>query len=296
MIYLIGMATQTGLYALLALSLNLQWGYTGLLNFGVVGFFAVGAYTYALTTGVLGWPVVAGGLAAMAVGALLAYPLGLASIRLRVGFYLAIVTLGFSEVIRAILVNEDWLTQGTRGIPVKLLFPHLGASGNQMMLLGIVLIALLLVYWLFERLGHSPFGRTIEAIRDNEDAARSLGKPVAGFKIQVFMLGSAVAAGTGALNAIYVGYLVPDQFLPLITFYIWMALVIGGSGSHRGVMLGCVILVFALEGSRFAKDLLPAMLTLSDQKMAALRQIVIGLALTLIPMYWPRGLLGRKEL
>ncbi|ASW04149.1 branched-chain amino acid ABC transporter permease [Paraburkholderia aromaticivorans] len=296
MTYLIAMGTQTGLFALLALSLNLQWGYTGLQNFGLVGFYAAGAYCYALTTTLLGWPTAAGILAAMAVGTLLAYPLGLASIRLRIGFYLAIVTLGFSETIRAVLVNEDWLTQGTRGIAVKLLFPGWGAAGNQTAMFGLILVAVIAVYLLFERVGQTPFGRTIEAIRDNEDAARSLGKPVTGFKIQVFMLGSAVTAGAGALNAIYVGYLVPDQFLSIITFYVWMAMIVGGSGSNRGVVLGCLVLVLLLEGSRFLKEVLPAALLFSDQRMAALRLMIIGLGLTVIPINWPRGLLGRKEL
>jgi len=293
--YLIAMLTQAGIYALLALGLNLQWGYTGLLNFGVVGFFAMGSYAYALTTVMLGWPPLAGIAVAVTVGALVAYPLGLASIRLRVGFYLAIVTLGFSEVVRSIIVNEQWLTNGTRGIPVSMFFAGLTPLQNQLIMLAIVLVAIAVLYAVFERLGRSPFGRTIEAIRDNEDAARSLGKPVAAFKIEVFMIGSAVAAFAGALNAVYVSYLVPDQFLPIITFYIWMAMIIGGSGSNRGVVLGCAILVVFLEGSRFLKDVLPAEFMFSDARMAAFRFMMIGLALTVIPIYWPRGLLGRKE-
>jgi branched-chain amino acid transport system permease protein len=289
------MATQAGIYALLALGLNLQWGYTGLLNFGLVGFFAMGAYAYALTTLTLGWPPLAGVAAAIVLGALVAYPMGLASIRLRVGFYLAIVTLGFSEVVRSVIVNEQWLTNGTRGLPVAMFFAGLTPFQNQLIMLATVLVCIVVVYFAFARLGAAPFGRTIEAIRDNEDAARSLGKPVAAFKIEVFMIGSAVAAGAGALNAVYVSYLVPDQFLPIITFYIWMAMIIGGSGSNRGVILGSVILVLFLEGSRFLKDVLPAEYLFSDARMAAFRFMMIGLALTIIPIYWPRGLWGRKE-
>lgn len=292
--YLMAMLTQTGLYALLALSLNLQWGYTGLLNFGQVGFFACGAYAYAIATGVLGWHPVAGFIVAVVVAALVAFPIGVASMRLRLPFYLAIATLGFSEVVRAVLTNESWLTNGTRGLPVRFFVPGLSPFSNQIVMLAIVVLAVIFVFILLERLGRSPFGRTIEAIRDNEDAARSLGKDVAFYKIKVFMLGAAIAGGAGALNAVYVGYLVPDQFLPIVTFYIWMAMVIGGSGSNRGAILGSALLVFFLEGSRFLKDFMPPELALSDARMAAVRYLAIGAILTLVPLYWPRGLWGRK--
>ncbi|GEO87377.1 MULTISPECIES: branched-chain amino acid ABC transporter permease [Alphaproteobacteria] len=292
--YLLAMLTQTGLYALLALSLNLQWGYTGLLNFGQVGFFACGAYAYAITTGMLSWHPVAGFIAAVVAAALVAFPIGVASIRLRLPFYLAIATLGFSEMVRAVLTNESWLTNGTRGLPVRFFVPGLAPFSNQIVMLAIVVLAVAFVFILLERLGSSPFGRTIEAIRDNEDAARSLGKDVAFYKIKVFMLGAAIAGGAGALNAVYVGYLVPDQFLPIVTFYIWMAMVIGGSGSNRGAILGSALLVFFLEGSRFLKDFMPPELALSDARMAAVRYLAIGAILTLVPLYWPRGLLGRK--
>lgn len=293
--YLIAMATQAGIFALLALSLNLQWGYTGLLNFGVVGFFALGGYGYALATTVLGLPALGGILVAVLVGAVAAYPIGLASIRLRIDFYLAIATLGFGEVVRAIIVNETWLTRGTQGMAVPMFFPDLDAPTNRVIMLGIVIGAIILLFLAFERLGRSPFGRTIEAIRDNEDAARSLGKPVAGFKIQVFVIGSAVAAAAGALNAVFVNYLVPEQFVPIISFYAWIALIIGGSGSNRGVILGSVLLVLFLEGSRFLKDVLPPELGLGDDKLAALRFMAIGLMLIIVPIWRPQGLWGRKE-
>jgi len=292
--YLIAMLTQTGLYALLALSLNLQWGYTGLLNFGQVGFFACGAYAYAIIAGTLGWHPLAAFVAAMLVAAIIALPIGFASIRLRLPFYLAIATLGFSETVRAVLTNEAWLTNGTRGMAVRMFVAGLDPRTNQILMLVVVLVCVAVVFVVLERLGGSPFGRTIEAIRDNENAARSLGKDVAAYKIRVFMLGAAIAGGAGALNAVYVGYLVPDQFLPIITFYIWMAVVIGGSGSNRGMLVGAILLVFFLEGSRFVKDILPTALALSDARMAAVRYLVIGAALTLVPMYWPRGLWGRK--
>lgn len=295
MAYLLSLATQAGIFALMALALNLQWGYAGLLNFGLAGFFALGAYAHAIATTVWGWPAPVGLAFALACGAALAWPLGLASIRLRVGFYLAITTLGLGEVVRAVIVNEDWLTRGTRGIPVAMLFPGAGTYANRLALLAIVLACCALLYAAQARAGSSPFGRTLKAIRDDEDAARSLGKPVARFKIQIFMLGSAVMAGAGALGAVQVSYIVPEQFLPIVTFNVWMALIIGGSGSNPGAILGCLILVAFLEGSRFLRELLPAGLGIGEAQIAAARQMVVGAALTLIPMLWPRGILGRKE-
>ncbi len=293
--YLVAMATQAGLYALLALSLNLQWGYAGLLNFGQVGFFACGAYAYGITAGIFGWHPALAVLAAVLAAMLAALPIGFASIRLRQPFYLAVVTLGFSEIVRAVITNESWLTNGTRGLAVRFFVPGTAAATNRLVMLALVLLAVALVFLLLERLGRSPFGRTVEAIRDNEDAARSLGKDVSRFKVRIFLLGAAIAGGAGALDAVYVGYLVPEQFLPIVTFYVWMAIVIGGPGSNRGAILGSALLVVFLEGSRFLKDVLPAGLAVSDATMAAVRFVAVGAVLTVMPLYRPRGLLGRES-
>lgn len=293
--YLVAMGIQVGIYGLLALSLNLQWGYTGLLNFGQVAFFAAGAYGYAIATTTLGAPVVVGFAVAIASAVVIAFGLAWTSVRLTVTHYLAIVTLGASEILRAIITNEGWLTEGTRGIGVSRLVPGLDPATEKAVLLVCVLACVLLVYLVFERLGRAPFGRTIEAIRNNEAAALSIGKAVAWFKIKSFSLGAAVAGLAGAFFAIYSNFLVPDQFIPWVTFYIWMAMIIGGTGSHRGALVGAVLLVLFIEGSRFLKDILPIAAVLSDSRIAALRFIVVGLALILVPLYRPAGLLGRRS-
>lgn len=290
--YLTAMLILAGIYCLLALGLNLHWGFTGLINFGHVGFFAIGAYTSALLTTQLAWPTAAGFAAAMALAGAAAYPLGLVSIRLRTD-YLAIVTLGFSEVIRAVLVNERWLTRGTQGLSyIPRPFGELPTGLSETAYLALVALALAAAFWLVRRLGRSPFGRVLEAIRENEEAAQSLGKHVASFKVRSLMIGAAIAGAAGALYAHYINYVVPEQFLPLVTFYVWMAVILGGSGSNRGVILGTLVLMFFMEGSRFAKDFIPFV---SDVKLAALRFMAIGLGLVLLLLYRPQGILGRKD-
>ncbi len=290
--YLVAMLILAGIYCLLALGLNLHWGYTGLINFGHVGFFAIGAYTSALATTALAWPIPAGFVAAVALAGASAYPLGLVSIRLRTD-YLAIVTLGFSEVIRAFLVNERWLTKGTQGLSyIPRPFQQLPTGLNEVVFLIVVLLLLAAAFWMVRRLGRSPFGRTLEAIRENEEAAQSLGKYVASFKIRSFVIGAAIAGAAGSLYAHYINYVVPEQFLPLVTFYVWMAVILGGSGSNRGVILGTLVLMLFLEGSRFVKDFIPFV---SDVKLAALRFMAVGLGLVGLLLYRPQGILGRRE-
>jgi len=291
--YFVAMFNLACIYALLALGLNLQWGYTGLINFGHVAFFAIGAYTAALTTTVLDWPIVGGFAAAIALAGASSYPLGLVSIRLRTD-YLAIVTLGFSEVIRAVLINEIWLTNGTNGISyIPRPFGSLPTGTNEMVFLLMMLVILGAAFALIRRLTQSPFGRALEAIRENEEAAQSLGKYVAGFKIRSFIIGAAIAGAAGAAYAHYINFVVPDQFLPLVTFYVWMAVILGGSGSNRGVILGTIFLMVFIEGSRFVKDFIPF---ISDVKLAALRFMIVGLGMVLFLLYRPQGVMGRKNL
>src|SRR5580704_2564390 len=167
--YLIAMAVSAGLYALMALGLNVIWGMAGQVNLGLVGFFAVGAYVSALLTLKLGVPiaagVVAGALAAAAVGALVS----LVTVRLR-GDYMAIVTLGFAETIRIVASNEIWLTNGTdglSGIPGPLR-TELSPEGFNLLYLAIVTAVVIGAFFVAERLCHSPFGRVLRAIRDDE--------------------------------------------------------------------------------------------------------------------------------
>ena len=136
-------------------------------------------------------------------------------------------------------------------------FLALGVGGAELAYLGLIAAANIIAVLIVLRVVRSPFGRTIQAIRDDEDAVRSLGKDPAGFKVRVLMIGAALAGGAGALYAHYVGYLAPDQFLPLVTFYACMAMIIGGAGRLSGAVVGTGILIALLEGSRFLRDFVP---------------------------------------
>jgi branched-chain amino acid transport system permease protein len=292
--YLIAMAVSAGIYALMALGLNVIWGMAGQVNLGLVGFFAVGAYVSALLTLKLGVPiaagVVAGALAAAAVGAVVS----LVTARLR-GHYLAIVTLGFAETIRVVASNEIWLTNGTDGLsgipgPWRAVL-----TPPQFNLLYLCLVAALVIvaFALIDRLGHSPFGRVLRAIRDDEQAAAVAGKHALAFKVKAFAFGSAVLGLSGALYGHYTSYIAPDLFLPLLTLYIKLALLTGGVGNNRGAVLGAVVVVTFLESTRFIVPLIPG---LTYVQGAALRELMISAALIVVLRMRPQGLLPEARM
>jgi branched-chain amino acid transport system permease protein len=287
--YLIALSTFAAIYALLALGLNLQFGLTGLINFGHVGFFCIGAYATAILGG-YGVPALPAFAAAAALAAVAAWPLGLVSLKLREDYF-AIVTLGFSEVVRVIVTSERWLTNGVQGIPgiPKLLGGLLPPAIQPLAVLGLLVAVNVLVMLAMRRIVRSPFGRTIEAIRDNEEAVRSLGKDPAGYKMRVLMLGAALAGIAGGFYAHYIGFISPEQFVPLVTFQVWMAIIMGGVGRISGALVGTVILVLFLEGSRFIRDVAPF---IPDVEMASIRLGVIGLAIILFTRFRPQGLMG----
>lgn len=287
--YLLAIAIFVAIFTLLTLGLNLQYGLTGLTNFGLVGFFGIGAYASAILT-TQGYPVVAGFAAGAALAVIAAWPIGLVALRLR-DDYFAIATLGFSEVVRVAIISEKELTAGVQGIPgIPRLFAVLESRTWQPLLLLAVLVAAnLAVVLVMRRIARSPFGRVIGAIRDNEEAVRALGKDPARFKTQVLMVGAGLSAVAGSFYAHYVGYVTPDQITPLVTFQIWMAMILGGTGRISGAVLGTLLLMLLIEGARFLPDLLPF---ISSTAMAELRVFVVGLALVLFTVYRPQGLMG----
>lgn len=282
---MIAVAIFGGIYTLLALGLNLQWGHTGLINFGHVAFFAIGAYTSALLT-LAGTPLVVGVAAGGVLAALASYPLGRLTVRLRED-YLAIVTIGFSEILRLILMNEDAWTGGPNGlIGVPRLFYGLGRDLRPVAQFLVVAVAVALVIYLFSRLSNSPYGRVLWSIREDERAAQSIGKDVTRYKIASLMIGSAAAGLAGGLYAHYIGYVVPDQFTPLVTFYVWTGIILGGS-SHWGAALGTFTFVALMEGTRFLADF---GLPIDDVRLAHVRFMIVGFGLILLMRFKPEGL------
>ncbi|HTI47578.1 MAG TPA: branched-chain amino acid ABC transporter permease [Casimicrobiaceae bacterium] len=289
--YLIAMAVSAGIYALMALGVNVMWGFAGMVNLGLVGFFAVGAYTSALLTkgGVaIALGIVAAGVIASGVGALVS----LVTVRLR-GDYLAIVTLGFAETIRIVASNAIPLTNGTDGIS-GIPGPYRGALSPEqfnLLYLAIVAVIVAIAYLGAERLRASPFGRVLRAIRDDEQVASVAGKHVTLFKVKAFALGSAALGIAGALYAHYTSYIAPDIFVPLFTLYIKLALLAGGLGNNRGAIVGAFAVVLLLEGSRFA---IPLFHGLTPVQGAAVREFLVAVVLILMLRFRPAGLIPER--
>ena len=290
--YLVAMAVFAGLYALLALGLNVVWGMTGMINLGLVGFFGLGAYASALLCKTAGAPIVLGlvsaALLAAGAGALMA----LTTARLR-GDYLAIITLGFSEVIRLVASNELWLTNGTDGIS-GIPGPWRGRvtpAAFNVLYLGIVVLMVIGMFLVCQRIRHSPYGRVLRAIRDDDQVAAVAGKHVMAFKVQAFAVSAAILGLAGALWGHYTSYIAPEAFVPLVTIYIVLALTAGGTGNNAGAVLGAVLVVFFMESTRFATGWITA---LRPVQVAALRELLIGASLLLVLRIRPRGLLPER--
>ena len=289
--YLVSIALTAGIYAIFALGLNLQWGYAGLLNFGHVAFMAMGAYATVLLS-MNGIPLLLAVLAGMILAGAAGAFLGMATLRLRED-YLAIVTIGFSEILRFVLLNRSSLTRGSFGLfgysrPFEDL---VGIMDYNLFLAGLVIAVLLLVYALLEALARSPWGRVLKSIRDDEAAAISLGKNAFSYKVQALALGSAIAALSGSLLAFYLQYINPGNFQPIETFYAWIMVILGGSGNNRGTILGGLILWGFFSTTRFMEGYL----SLSPSASSGARMVLIGLILIGLMLFRPQGLLGREE-
>ena len=291
--YLLALSVFAGLYALMALGLNVIWGLAGMVNLGLAGFYLVGAYASALLTVRLHWPLPAAWLAATAASALLGTAVAGITARLR-GDYLAIVTLGFAEVLRLLAANEIWLTNGTDGISA---IPGpgrgvLAALGFNALFAAIVWTAVGVVAFALARLSRAPWGRVLRAIREDETVAAVAGKRTLAFKVQAFALGSGVLGLAGALYAQFNAYVAPDAFQPLITIYVVLALTAGGTGSMAGAVAGSVLVVALMEGTRFLAAVLPF---LSPVQVASVREGAIGAALILVLHLRPQGLLPERS-
>ncbi|MGE5169340.1 MAG: branched-chain amino acid ABC transporter permease [Rudaea sp.] len=290
--YLIAMAVSGGIYALMALGVNVMWGFAGMVNLGLVGFFAVGAYASALLTLKAGWTIAAGMGAAAIVAAAVGAGVALITVRLR-GDYLAIVTLGFAETIRIVASNAIGFTNGTDGLsgipgPYR---AALSPEAFNLLYLAIVGVIVALAYAISERLRASPFGRVLRAIRDDEQVASVAGKHVTRFKVQAFALGSAALGLAGALYAHYTSYIAPDIFVPLFTLYIKLALLLGGLGNNRGAIVGAFAVVFLLESTRFVIPFVPGVTPVQG---AAIREFLVAVLLLVVLRYKPTGIVPER--
>jgi branched-chain amino acid transport system permease protein len=299
-----------GIYTIFALGLQVQFGFAGLLNFGQVGFMAIGAYTMAILVVKEQWSLWLAaplGIAAAAVAGLL---VGLPTLRLRADYF-AIVTIAFSEIVRYVATNDDSLTggaQGTinlRGTGVAAQYDgewqrfqshvqsFLGIGSRDATMLVIVwavAAVLLALTWTALR---TPWGRVLRSIREDEDVAASLGKNVFAYKLQVLAVGAAFAGLAGLFYAWEFSFFSPDAFQPLVTFFAWMIVLLGGLGRVWAVPVGAVLFGVIFAGTRFF-DFAPFSYFGSADR-AYLRLMVIGVIIVLTVLLRPQGILGKRE-
>ncbi|WP_435360249.1 branched-chain amino acid ABC transporter permease [Haloarchaeobius sp. DFWS5] len=376
------LTTWIALFAMFSLALNLQWGYTGLFNIGIIGFAGVGIYTMAIVSNAYAAPgstqaggfgmhwfigIIAGVIAAVVFGFIVALP----ALRLRAD-YLAIVTIAFSEILRFAFLSGDFevITLGKYGIlpsqniglgggsgiiydfpsPMNALIGTLGLEGfyggivnwlgvdlpqlvgaqpidnpkpvvDQLVYAFLLLAIVYGFYWLLKRTGESPFGRVLKAIREDEDVARALGKDTDRFKIQAFMIGCGLMGLVGILWLWSQGTVTPTNIRPRMTFFVWIALIIGGSGSNTGSILGGAVFAGTLfQGPLYLKNVLNQVLPIQDAPatfgaagrvaingldpvpmityvFANIRQlqlVIMGVVLVLVMIYRPDGMLGHR--
>ncbi|MEM0907529.1 MAG: branched-chain amino acid ABC transporter permease [Pseudomonadota bacterium] len=301
--YLAFFMTMALTYAVMCLGLNVQWGLTGIFNVGVAGFVLAGAYTSAIVTtppidgrvGGFGLPIAAGWLAAAIVGAVLSLLVGALTIRLRAD-YLAISTFGFAVVIHLAALNLEGITGGPFGISfIPRPFGELAGEPLRFNLLNLAVMAGLVavLYGLLERLARSPWGRVLRAIREDEDAARALGKSAVRFRLQAIALGGAVMGIAGAAGAHFIGFIAPANYLAILTFQVWAMLIVGGSGSNLGAILGAVLVwaIWAASGAAVEAVFPPG----AQARAASLQIVLIGVSLCVILLLRPRGLLGSRR-
>jgi branched-chain amino acid transport system permease protein len=282
-------ATIAAVYALFALSLNLQAGVTGLLNFGHVAFFGVGAYSSGIVA-LHGGHWLLGVLVGVVVSSLLGAVIGRLG-RTLAADYWAIVTLAVAECLRLVVVNEGDLTGGPQGIS-GIAGPFSSVSGLAGSLSWLVLCVVLaaLAYLVAETLTGMQFGRVLRLLREEPMLAASLGHNITAEKTRVLAVAAPIAAVGGSVYTLYISYIGPNQLLPIETFLVFTMLIIGGMGNNRGAVFGALVIQLIYAGSRFLKDIFP----IPDQSASSVRLLIVGLVLTAFLMTRPEGLFAEK--
>ncbi len=291
LIYVLDLVVFIGIFSIVSLSLNVEFGFAGIANFGKVAFFLVGAYAYAILSG-LGVPFYVCLVAGAAAAALTGFLVSLPTLKLKED-YLAIVVLTTGEILRQIVKSERAIANGVWGVAVS---PAIQTSGLPSRLASLVNIAvvwgcLLICFVVAQRLANSPYGRVMRALREDEVAAESLGKNRAKYRAQVLALGSAMTGIAGGLYAQYIQFIDPYMFMPIITFTVWIMVLLGGPGNNWGAILGAALVEIFDRGANIAKDYVKLPIDPSN-----LQYILFGILVLLVLFFRPQGLLKESKL
>ena len=287
--YLLHILIMINIYVILTLGLNLLVGYSNLLSIAHAAFYGIGAYLSVLALVKLNLTLIPAVLIAVAGTSLLAYVIGKISIRLK-GDYFVLVTLGFQMIVYAIIYNWVSVTRGPYGIP-GIPAPRLLGIFEIKGIIGFLALSCILVgiiVFIYYRLIHSPFGRILKGIRDDEVGVSSLGRDVTAYKTLAFVIGSAMAAVSGFLFASYISYIDPTSFTLDESIFIVTAVLIGGAGTIKGSIAGAIFVQVLPEMLRF--------LGMPDSIAANMRQIIYGSLLVAFMIFRPKGLWGDYEI
>jgi branched-chain amino acid transport system permease protein len=302
-----------GIYAIVAVGLQLNTGFTGIVNFGMAAFMAIGAYTMAILIIKAGFSFWLSLPCAMAASMAFGVLVGLPSLRLRADYF-AIATIAMAEVVRLVAQNARGLTGGNQGLFCDINNPSncytntwndLSDSINNFIsnniwsdppsllpLLIVICVTLGIATVVLMQLQKAPWGRVLRAIREDEDAAQALGKNTLRFKLQSLAIAALLGSVAGFFLALDLRTVHPLDFEPLVTFFAFSVLILGGLGSYPGVAVGSVLFWFVLEGTRFI-DLPDPPFT--ETRIAALRLAITGLLLIGLMAFRPQGLFGKRQ-
>jgi ABC-type branched-subunit amino acid transport system permease subunit len=293
--FIVYLLTIIGIYGLMSLSLNLQYGTTGLVNLGQIGFFMIGAYVSAVVVMLGGLPIWSGFLGAIAGGAmfgvLMALPIG----DLRQDYW-AIATLAAAEIARIVFLNTNLGSPyvggsyGVAGIPAPARQYFASSSAYGYFYLGLVAACVLLAYLLVRWVSATPYGRVLKAIREGDEVPLALGKDVRRARIWAMAIGGGIAGAAGSLYAHFNGFIGPEYFRPLETFLVWSMVILGGAGNYVGALLGTALIECIYNSTRFL-DIAQAHASL----VASLRMVLIGVLIILVILYLPRGLVPERR-
>jgi branched-chain amino acid transport system permease protein len=297
-----GVGIIAGIYTIFTLGLQLNVGFTGIFNFGQAAFMAIGAYSMAILVTEAEMSFWLSLPLSVLITIAFALVVGLPSLRLRTDYF-AIATIAAAEAIRLFALNARGLTGGAQGIfgfsdewdsvaeTIEGWIVDLGWSDVPTLfpLFLVVWVVALLLTLALNRVQQTPWGRVLRAVREDEDAARALGKNAFSYKLQSLAIAATLGALSGFFLALNLKFLGPEEFVPIVTFLGYAVLVLGGLANYRGVAVGAIVLWTLLEGLRFLE------LPLSETRITALRFMIVGLILILLMAFRPQGAFGKRE-